>query len=187
MAELKRIVEINTGGRPMVVLDVEQIGSTSPYRLIRDQFKPPASAPQLQMVPSARPRTAPVSVGRTDPAGTVTGTWWVAGTTYEECIGNVERLLSNVDSGNRERYIEWKPSGAARSVYMLILGAGTYTPNYQSLVFFQNKAMTFDISWPVDSYPTELPWDVTEEWVSPNAKPRSPVTRLGRRIARATA
>jgi hypothetical protein len=160
MPDIRRIVSLSAGGRPIVALDLEQ---TDIYKAERGTF---------QFTPG--PKSAQVSgrggrygggriVGETRDFARVGWTMRVKATSADQLNQRMEDLLGQVESVRRGRLLEWRPDGATGSSFLRIAGPGEWTSNYQ-WVEYQEDVMGAQVSWPVDPLVEWAPCTIRDDF-----------------------
>jgi hypothetical protein len=167
MADILRVVELSTGGRPSTVLDLEQVDLPGGVILKeRDSFQvnPPAKRPR--QVQYSQRFGGQRTVGEAHDNGAIAATWAVKGASADLALQNAEQLLDTIDDAvlQRQRYIQFRPDGATRDALYEIRGPGTWTPKYQWARFSQVDALSIEASWPVAPYALGLPLDIYDDF-----------------------
>lgn len=138
MADRLRIVTFSAGGRPQTVIDLNDGTNVT---LIRDTLKvtPPQSTQQL--ADSQRRYGGGYIAAETHSNGSFEAEWYVTDTTADAQLVRLEALLGILQQPARNRYVEWRPEGATRSVFYEIRGPGQWEPTYRWIVYQQSKTI----------------------------------------------
>lgn len=132
MADRLRLVSFDKGGRPTLIRDLNDGTINS---LIRDTFKV-AAPPATQVMSTSLHRYAgATSAGEYHDNGTVAAELYVNGGTQDASVQAVEALLADVRNESVERYLEWCPDGASRSVYYEVRAPGDWDSQYRWIEF----------------------------------------------------
>lgn len=164
MADILRTVLLSPGGRAVVKLNLEDTTAKTWYKG-QGTFKIVPPAKTVGWSRSARRFAGQVQSGESTENWTVIGTWWVKGTTPDEVIQNVEKLMSEVDdvaalTPYQPKLLEWRPDGASNSTFFEMRGAGIYAPVYDWRVFAGVPMMRVDLSWPIAPLALGAPMDI---------------------------
>jgi hypothetical protein len=144
-----RVVTFSTGGRPVVVRDLNSApGAVTAYFRERDSFQFTPAASTVQYSKTSRRYGGARAVGEVHDNASIAWTAYVRGATLSLASANVEALIQNISDEARGRYVEWAPEGGLPS-YMEIAGPGAWTPTYNPVEFVQTNAMRVQLSFPV--------------------------------------
>lgn len=153
MADVLRAVTFSTGGRPVELLNLDQIEASDypDFVRMRGTFRFTPAPPQQQVSDSNRRYGGGRVVGETHGNATISWQALVKGTSYDDAAFNAEQLLQQVDSVVVGRYIEWLPDGmtASRASYFKVVGSGTWEPGYEWAQWQGSTAMPVTITIPV--------------------------------------
>jgi hypothetical protein len=161
MSEILRYVTLDVGGRPSVVLDLEDGAN---FLVARESFIVTFGQGGKQAVVSAADRRygGEKQHGETTPNGQVTWTAMVTGASADGAIANVEAMLAQLETIPQSLLLEWRPDGASQSAYYDVRGTGSWTPKYKWVEFAGAQMMMFDVSIPVAPLARGLPLDILD-------------------------
>lgn len=146
MSDRLRLVTRAADGTPTTIRDLEN-GST--YAKARGSFEV-ASAPGKPIVAGdVRRYGGGRTVGEVHENASLRWSAYVTGATADEVIGNVEAMLSELLSGDRGMYLEWRPDGATSSVFREVRGPASYSLRYQWAEFAGARVLPVDVQIPV--------------------------------------
>lgn len=148
MADRFRLVYFTRPGRdPELALDMED---DTTYFGTRDTFTitPPGKRSNVAMQDTryAGGRT----VGEAHDNGAIAKTLRVKGATPQACLDALEAIHEESESFySPQKYVEWRPDGAPRSVYYELRGTATITSRYAWAQFAQGYSLEAEVSFPV--------------------------------------
>lgn len=162
MADVLRLVFYDEQDQLVPLLDLER--EVAMYRQ-RGTFTVTPGPRQASLAAGEGRRAGARQVSERRDNGTVGATWTVKGATADEALGNVEALLGEADSARIDRYLQWRPEGASRSVLYPIRGAATVEAlSYQWVEFAQTYAVGVQVSWPVAPWAEEPRMDMADDF-----------------------
>ncbi|MGH2878956.1 MAG: hypothetical protein ACRDK4_05030 [Solirubrobacteraceae bacterium] len=159
--ELLRYVTLDVGGRPSVVLDLNDMTLLT---MARDSFQVTPGSKQPITSASGRRYGGERQVGETTANGKVSWRVLVAGATADECISLVEKLLAQVEGNPLGLWLEWRPDGASQSALYEVRGTAEWGCLYKWVEFAGAQVMPFDIQIPVAPLAYGLPMDITDSF-----------------------
>lgn len=146
MADRVRIGSFNAHNHFVAARDVND---QETYAFIRDTlaFTPP---PPRQVVADQERRWGGgIVVGETHENGAVAAEWYVSGADRDDAVVNAEALLADLTGDETNRYLEWRPDGASRSVYFELRGPGQPEVMHRWLEWQQTGKLHLKASVPV--------------------------------------
>lgn len=164
MGDILRYVTLEAGGRPVVLTDLNDFDS---FTTSKESFTVTPGTKQPMLSDTGRRYGGSRQVGETTENGSVSWTMLVSGSTADECIAAVERMLSQLESSPvspSQLLLEWRPDGSSHSEYYEVRGTGTWTPRYEWAQFAGAQSMTFDVSIPVAPLARGLPMDIIDSY-----------------------
>jgi hypothetical protein len=159
MSELLRLVTLDVGGRPSVLLDLNDMTTTA---IVRDSFTVTAGGKQQIMSSSDRRYGGSRQVAETTDNAQVSWSALVKGASADACIASVEQLLALAEANPAGLLLEWRPDGASQSALYEVRGTASWSPRYQWVQFAGAQSMVFDLSIPVASLARGLPLDILD-------------------------
>lgn len=163
MPDLSRIVSLSSGGRPVEVLDINDMES---FFHIQDSLEiTPADRNPLISSQQRRYGGGKV-VGEIHGNGQVKVSIGVRGTSPQDAITRIEEALAVAENPARGRFWEWKPDGATHSVLYELAGPMAWQPKYRWIEFAGANWMTTDITMMVLPLARGLSCDVGDGFQS---------------------
>jgi len=161
MADRVRIGTFQRGGRFSTILD---LNDGTVYTFIRDAFKiNPSEKTQLQST-SDRRYGGSVIAGETSANGSIETSWYVRGASADDTLVKVESLLAQLESVVPNRFIEWRPEGATRSIYYELRGPGKWTPEYKWITWQAQKVLQLGGSFQIGPLALGDPMDILDDF-----------------------
>lgn len=161
MADVLRLVTVDTVGRARLVLDLN--ATLDGVTRLRDTFR---------VTPGNR---------HDDTAATVAASFAAGGDTAADTAGRLEDLLELADrltAGEGALLLEWGPDGLDRRVYWRLRGRATVAVNYSARRFAGSRSAVLEVTWPADPLAEGLPLDLVEDFRPPPDDPRGIVNRI---------
>ncbi len=145
MADIRRIVTLNTAGTPTTIVDLED---QTVLNTVRDSWKVEA-AQRTQILAQDQRRYGGGRVAHeTHANANVSWDALVTGATADAALTSLEALLAVLEDP-RGMFYEWRPDGATSSVFYEVRGPATYTVNYRQIQFAGAQSLIATISVPV--------------------------------------
>lgn len=155
--ELLRYVTLDVGGRPSVVLDLNDM---TVLAIARESFKATPASKSRLMSAAERRYGGSRQVGEITDNGMVSWSTLVAGTTADTCIATLEGLLAQAEANPLPLLLEWRPDGASQSAYYDVRGTADWTSNYEWAQFAGAQSLIVEIAVPVAPLARGLPYDI---------------------------
>lgn len=163
MADRIRLVQLPDGGRrrPIVLLD---LADGVNYVPTRDTWKYTPGPKRASSVVSDRRWGGTRETGAAHDNAIAERTLNVRGGTDPNlAFANVETLVQHTEDYHG-KYIEWRPEGAARSVYMELRGTASWGPDYKWAQFAGARSLEVPIQFPVAPLGRGDALDYSEDW-----------------------
>ena len=142
-----RVVTFSPGGRPIVLLD---INDGSAYSLVRDTLKIGAPARQPQWSQSIQRYGGSTLARESHDNGTLEAEWYISGAgVATTAMDRMEALMENFESLDENRYIEWRPENATKSVFYPVRGPAPWEFMYRWIEFQGTKTLHVKGGWSV--------------------------------------
>lgn len=161
MPDIARIGSFSNGGRFVTELDVND-GTT--YAFLRDTFKISAPNVKQNIASSERRYGGGMVASETHDNGTIEAEWYVKGATSDASIAAQETLLRKLSDTTSDRYFEWRPDGASRSVYYELRGPGNFEPMYRWIEFGSSKTIHVKGTFNVAPLALGAPMDIYDDF-----------------------
>ena len=169
MADVLRVVEFSAGGRPVEVLNLEQLGGAGNVTKEAGTFK--FTAPQAKNVEARSPRRFGGSrtVAQSHENATIGARWLVKADTHDEALDQIARLLEVCNHALSGRYVEFRPDGTSvsRSTFSEVRGPATWDGDYKWVEFFQGRMALFALTFPVAPLPELHRMDIRDDYDDP--------------------
>jgi hypothetical protein len=165
MGDIRRIVHLTPGGKPVVDLDL----NVSPgYTAERGTFTHTPGSRQ-QSISGRGGRFSPGRVvGEARELGRVAWTAMLDGTTGDQINLRMEDLLSEVESLRWGRLLEWRPEGASYSSFFRIVGPGEWRALYEWPRYVTGRTIRAEVSWPTEPLVEWAPMSIYDSF-DPNS------------------
>lgn len=152
-------------GRFSTILDVND-GTT--YAFQREAFKLTPPQPQQTISQSERRYGGARVVGETHGNGAIEATWYVGGAgNPDTAVQNAETLIAALSSPASNRYMEWRPDGAALSVYYELRGPSPgWEPQWKWIEWMQNRAIALRGVFQTAPLAVGDPMDISDPWTA---------------------
>lgn len=163
MSEALRYVTLDAGGRPSVLLD---LNDATNFAIVRDSFTVTFGQGRKQAVisPADRRYGGERQHGEVTANGQLTWSSLVMGATADVTIATVENLLGQFEDNPYGLLLEWRPDGATQSALYEIRGTASWECKYQWVQFAGAQSMVFDVSVPVAPLARGLPLDIGDSF-----------------------
>lgn len=152
MADLLRLVELDAGGRPYGIQNLNVGAQERGGRYLETGTLNFTPAPvQPRTVQKGGRFGGSRHAGETRDNGAVAGTWHQRGDSVDDAVAKLEELLADVHLSDRARLLEFKPESASptRKSYFEIRGPATFTPRYSYHALNGASMFAVEISVPV--------------------------------------
>jgi hypothetical protein len=161
MTEILRYVSLDVGGRPAVLLDLNDMTN---FAIVRESFVVVfgQGGKQAVMSPADRRYGGERQHGEITPNGQLTWSALVMGASADACIATVESMLAQLEANPRELLLEWRPDGTSQSSLFEVRGTGSWECKYQWVQFAGAQSMVFNVSIPVAPLAHGLPMDILD-------------------------
>jgi hypothetical protein len=161
MSEILRYVSLDVGGRPSVLLDLNDMSN---FAMVRESFQVVfgQGGKQAVMSPADRRYGGERQHGEITPNGQLTWSALVMGATADATIATVESMLAQLEANPRELLLEWRPDGASQSSLFEVRGTASWECKYLWAQFAGAKSMVFNVSVPVAPLARGLPMDILD-------------------------
>jgi hypothetical protein len=171
MADIRRLVTLSTGGRPVTVLDFE---ASSTYYAERDSFtyEPGESNTQSSREPGRYGGSLVVDEAQAN--GTVRWRAQIKGTTGDQVAQRTEALIAAINNDAPDQLLQWRPDGASYNNFFRIAGPARWTPQYRWVLFHDAQAMVVEIAIPVRPLVLWDPLRIADDFAG--APPRTSAT-----------
>ena len=162
-AERLRYVTLDVGGRPSVVLDMNDMSTMA---IVRESFLVTYGQGGKQAVMSAADRRygGEKQHGEVTANGQVTWKALIMGETADQCIAKIEALLAQMEANPSGMLLEWRPDGASQSSLYEVRGTASWSCKYEWVQFSGAQSMVFDLSVPVAPLARGLPMDILDSF-----------------------
>jgi hypothetical protein len=159
MTELLRVITLDVGGRPSVVLDLNDMTN---FSIVRESFSvEPASKGQI-MSSADRRYGGSHQVGETTDNGAVSWSSLVSGGSADAALALVEQMISQLEANPAALLLEWRPDGASQSSLYDIRGTAAIKNKYLWVQFSGTQSWAFELSIPVAPLARGLPMDILD-------------------------
>jgi hypothetical protein len=163
MSETLRYVQLELGGRPSTVLDLNDMTSMA---IVRKSFLVTFGQGGKQAVMSAADRRygGEKQHGEVTANGQITWSALVMGASADAAIATVEALLAQAEANPIPLMLEWRAEGASQSALYDVRGTASWTSHYEWSQFAGAQSWVFDCSVPVAPLANGLPFDIVDLW-----------------------
>jgi len=120
--------------------------------IVRDTFKVTPGQRNAQMSDSTSRYSGSIQSSETVGNGQIAASIIVSAASVDTAVATWEKLLTIFEAGDiSDYYIEWSPEagGSTGPVYYEVRGLATWQAQYRWIEFQANKALVFEVSWPV--------------------------------------
>ena len=159
IADRLRFVRFRDGGQVQVLLDV---ADNTTYTIKRDELT--FQAPNRKRVEVAYQRRygGRRTVGEQHDNGIITCAWFVAGASNDLALNAASALLQMFEAplAAPALLLEWRPSGATKSIYFEVRGCADWDPQYSWITFSARPTLEFKVSIVVSPLAYGDPYDI---------------------------
>lgn len=162
MADRLRAVTLDVGGRPTVLLDLNDMANLF---VVADSFSvTPGQKSQISAA-SDRRYGGSRQVGETNENAVVAWTILVKGSTPVECTSRVEQVLAVLER-MPGFLLEWRPEGHSVSTFLEPRATATWRPTLRWAQLLGAASMAVEVSWPVAPLARGLPMDIVDQFTA---------------------
>lgn len=156
-----RLVRFAVGGQLVVLYDLADYVTTS---ILRDtlHFIPPAKSKHDSAIAvrfGGSRRAADIHGN-----GAVTADLYVTGATSDAALQNVSTLLNILESPPYDALLEFRPSGASRSVYFEVRGPADWSTDYSWIVMSARASIKVSVAFSVSPLASGEPMDIMDRF-----------------------
>ncbi len=164
MSDLLRAVTFDVGGRPQVVIDLNDMIE---YWLVADTFALQAPAKQQVMASGERRYAGSRQTGETHDNAVYSWQHLVRGSTVDEVLSNIAALLAvleRVPAG--DLFVESRLDGASYSTFREVRATGTWQPTYSWAQLSGARSMVVSVQLQVEPLGRAIRMDVYDDFAS---------------------
>lgn len=159
MSEILRFVTLDSGGRPIVVLNLDDQAN---LYVARESFVIAPAGKTPIMSGATRRYGGSHQVGETTDNGTCSWKSLVRGASANGCLNTLEALLTRAEANPTPLLLEWRPDGATRSSYFEVRGTTQWVTDYEWAQFAGDRSLIVELSVPVAPLARGLPLDIND-------------------------